>query len=153
MSPVAFRAQELFEGHGVWPGDDGAPLACRVPGLPGEPEVSLALGDAVAVVVEPLDLRPVVAAVAPLVDRKPETPRVIADGALCQPEPAGSLEAGHTGSQERSDLSPGFVAKDPPRLHRTHVPIGAGQVGIRDTYAGPGKGAALRSPGSTAPAV
>jgi hypothetical protein len=71
VAAVAFSAHEHAERHSDRARHDLSALAGGVPRLRGEPEARLALRHAVTLVVEGLDLSPVVPAVAALVDSQP----------------------------------------------------------------------------------
>jgi hypothetical protein len=76
------RRQQLLQGHRLRPRGDVTALARGVERRSREAEPLLALGDRVSGVVVPLYLRPVVTAIAPIVDRGAQPAGVVRDGAL-----------------------------------------------------------------------
>ena len=76
-----FRQRQTMRSGGYRATPDGC-----MPSLAREPESLLALANAMTLVVEALHSRPVIAAGASLVDRSSESPSVVGDGRLRQPQ-------------------------------------------------------------------
>ena len=107
VEPPARRVghKELVEGHRGASGHDLPAAPGRVPRLLGEPEGGDALRDAVPGVVIRLHQRPVIAARAAVVDGGSQSPGVVADRRLGEPEPARHVRPRQALREEALDLS------------------------------------------------